>query len=510
MMKLISYTQPWRLVSYLLILGVLFLANGHYQHSVAGGPTSIVHLRSEYDLGGGVWDESFMSEPQKLSQERLNLNVWGGFHELKLDRVFDSSAFQLSFDFSLSTDSYIYIYLDRSNEQRSYGIRVSRNKMFPSIFFIRDGDGKFLVKNEININIQKELSHIQVFYNKPAVVVKIDEATVFHQSDLSEMFSDGIVVAWGGSYERTPVYIDNIKVIDENNQSLFYTNFGSFNSFSLSKYILLPLAIFAIYSLILRATRSTPQYEIFININLIATLTAVYLLYYFVFSSRYYVEPGMSDHDITQYYNQIEKENLVDLENSKKKKIFFYGGSKTYGDGASSQDKTWVNLLTSDLKTKLTGDSSLYKFINWGVPSAKTSHLLELHQRLIHYAPVMTVLLIGVNDNDSNIFYRNVQKIIELNRKKNIYTILLEELTYINRLEDLASNDSFQNFQKIRPLCAQQRVTCIGQYDKVYDSKEKLYDTGIRWVEWVHFNSYGQKLFASIVEPEVFKILKHL
>ncbi len=131
-------------VSYLALLGVSISAYFYYDHlSSESSLSPIVHLRKNYWYGG-VLDRLYMQRSQKLSKERLNLNAWGGFHELKLDKILKLKEMNISFDISLAQNSYIYVYYDRSNEERMYGVRLSRNKMFPSMYFVRDGDGKFL------------------------------------------------------------------------------------------------------------------------------------------------------------------------------------------------------------------------------------------------------------------------------------------------------------------------------------------------------------------------------
>ncbi len=69
-----------------------------------------VHLRGNYETGGGAWDQLYMERPQKLGQERLNLNSWGGFHELKLNKNFEENNFFVSLDTALSDNSYIFHY----------------------------------------------------------------------------------------------------------------------------------------------------------------------------------------------------------------------------------------------------------------------------------------------------------------------------------------------------------------------------------------------------------------
>ena len=77
--------------------------------------------------------------------------------------------------------------------------------------------------------------------------------------------------------------------------------------------------------------------------------------------------------------------------------------------------------------------------------------------------------------------------------------LLIQESTYLDDFSAIEQKNTYRNFNKLKPICEFDNVECLRVDDKLYKSKESLYDSGILWVEWIHSNSYGQEVLFEIV-----------
>jgi hypothetical protein len=463
------------------------------------------HLRASYDRGGGAWDKVYMERPQKLNKERLNLNAWGGFHELALKKTLRGPNVSASFKTGLSMDSYLYLYFNRVEDKQSSGVRLSRNEMYPSIFFIRNEQGKFLSKESVKLSLL-DVNDIKVNYEGINTKIVINEKNITIPVNLREALSSEINLAFGGSYEKTPVWIDDLLIKDHNNKVIFQTDFGKLEKLFSNKYLLLTLVPVSIYLLLLFFIRRL-ELKIVFNLSIFLTVIVVYSFYYFVFSGRYFSESGIDESGIDYTFSYLNDDYSKDLKDKNKKKIFFYGGSKTYGHGAITKDETWVRLIEQNLSSKR--EFSNFSVMNWGIASIKTEKILSNHKKLLKFRPAIVFLLTGVNDYDENSFLKNVTEIVNINKREGIKTVLIEESTYVNKLDSINENESYMRFDSIKHLCSIETVSCVGVRKDLYSS-ENVYDSGLLWLEWVHFSSYGQSVFADILMPHVIKELENL
>jgi lysophospholipase L1-like esterase len=489
-------------LSYCLVGVGVFLWGAYYFHISSENFASFVHLRKEYPIPG-AWDKVYMSDHQKLSEERLNLNAWGGFHELKLDKKFYQKELNVSFKVNLSPSSYIYIYLDRSDEEKSYGVRLSRNTLYPSLFFIRNGNGEFVFREEIDYEPEKELNHIEILYTPSKVEIKSNQHSVLIRDDLKKIFDGGVSLAFGGSFEKTPVWIDDILIKDEQGETLYQTSFGMFEElFSRIGTLLTFFALSVCLFLISRISDST--WKVTTGFSLAFMLLVLYFVYYDEFSKMYYKNVEQFNYD--PIYRKLKAESKSRLEQTEKKKIFIFGGSKARGDGARKTEDRWSNILQRNIDSVVDG----IELFNWGMPAALSKDILRLREDLAQYNPSLMIILTGVNDYVLTDFVKNVHTLIELNKRDGIKTILIEESTYINDLNQLKENQAFNYFQAIKAFCKDTMVECLELFDEMYNTETRLYDQGIRWVEWVHLTSFGQYQFAQMITPGILREIQKL
>ncbi len=470
------------LISSTFIISFLSLYSIKY-HKISRGLEDFQHIRVENYRGGSAWDEFFFEGPNASHRARLNLNIWGGFHEIKLNRVFKEQELILSYDVGLSPSSFIDLYLDRSNEEQAKGIRLSVNPVFPSLIFTRTGGGRFIKKIDLNIKLKPGLQKVKITFSNGKAQVFINDVAIERQLLESQNFRGGLVFAWGGSGEQQPVFIDNILITDSSGNEI-YSNDFSLSWVSLKFIDILVPGVITFFLFLLTGRVKDQKLNVTIALTLNGIIVLFALLNYYELTARFLVEP---DDVVTHQQVKDRLKTLFDRHQnaivSSEKTIFVYGGSNAVGVGAREKEETWVELFRDEV------EKQGYQLFNFGTIAATSNEILDFHKKYqIHrYGADFIVMLIGANDFNANIFRTNVKKIVEENRTSHF--IILEELRYSH---DLSFNSlSSKNFSSLRNICDLDEVSCFENPLKEYNH------TGIIWTDLVHLTSYAQKVFAT-------------
>lgn len=98
-------------------------------------------------LGGGLF---FLNERQTVARGKLNLSAWHGNHEVTLKDSFDFSSLLMNFE--LEKDAFLWIFLDQRPGTRR-GLRLSRNKNFPSGYYELDGRGQIVERKNLALDL---------------------------------------------------------------------------------------------------------------------------------------------------------------------------------------------------------------------------------------------------------------------------------------------------------------------------------------------------------------------
>lgn len=485
--------------SFLLICILAFYFTKSYFYSKdIGSLGELKHTRADYIVSGGVWDKIYMKTDQKLSSNRLNLNTWGGFHEFELDKDLPNKNLKISIDSLISNSGYIYLYL-RSSKQKSFGIRLSRNKDYPSISFIRDIDGAFEIKRSLDLDITDEENSIIIKLNNNLELLLNDKRIALDSFNYFKNIAT-VRLGLGGSYEQSPVSINKIEVLSEKDV-IYSTRFSSLERKEGLKEAVFILILLFIYFLLMKKLKNK-EVVLIVNLTLFFTLIGFYGVYHFYFSERYFDDGSLMDEKVGKKALELKAKYLSELQKDSKK-VYFFGGSKTYGDGARLWQHTWVNRLINQSRKDIS-------YFNFGIAGIGVKRIYEFVKvPFMKYRPDLVVLLIGVNDSNRDEFSEYSKMIIEENIKNKIPTLLLEEGSYINELKDLEQNNARKNFISIKYLCENEFVYCVEQSIELYGNN-KLYDSGVRHVEWVHLNSYGQELFFNLVRPKFNELVNSL
>lgn len=497
-LKVKHFCALFFLLSSFFLVSYLFLLNQSLKDF------SLIQPRLGYQISAGMWDKNFEEDYQKFSRERLNLSSWGGFHEVALKEFVPIKELSLQYDLILKPNSFHLYYFDYSRKERKVGVRLSNNPFYPNIYFERDETGKFLIREELlTKTLESGRKKVAIHYGDTELEVKIDNKVIL-KSPIPNGLEEKAQPAWSGGTETFPSSIDNIK-IKLKDSILFETGFGQFENFLRKGGYIFIFFLFIYFFISIKFLSEKTQNLIHINLGL--AFLGVYFLLYYEISNKYF-DDDYPDYDEEVYSGYEELKNKYQLTSLKSQdsKVYLYGGSKAYGDGSIYRDQTWFNFTLNSIQEDQTIQK--YKLYNWAIPSADSKHFLKLHKELIDSNPKAVIIHAGINDFDPKVISKNIKELLEINEKNQIPTLIVEELSFANSYEEGKSSYPRLNYLALEPFCQKTLVTCLSTYDKFYDSKEKSYDLGILWMEWVHNSSYGQKVFAEITKDGIKKFLK--
>jgi len=91
--------------------------------------------------------EQFMTTRNAVFRDQLHLGEWHGFNEVSLKELVEPAA--IEYHFRLSPGAYLYFIFNRSAAGH-YGIRLSRNAKFPSMFYQADRVNKFVSRTALD------------------------------------------------------------------------------------------------------------------------------------------------------------------------------------------------------------------------------------------------------------------------------------------------------------------------------------------------------------------------
>src|SRR5262245_4051757 len=96
--------------------------------------------------------EQFMTTRNALFRDQLHLGEWHGFNEVSLKELIEPAA--IEYRFRLSPGAYLYFIFNRS-ALGHYGIRLSRNAKFPSMFYQANRLNKFVSRTALDLTASR-------------------------------------------------------------------------------------------------------------------------------------------------------------------------------------------------------------------------------------------------------------------------------------------------------------------------------------------------------------------
>lgn len=486
----------------------------------------------------GSWN--FFSQTQPLNGNHLNLGAWHGFQEVITQESFDFN--QAEFNLLLKNQAYLFFYYRLSDGQK-LAIKLSNQPQDSACLEI-DGQGKFENRTplpELELPTNQWLT-VSLIKNANQVELKVNGQEFSCPLDFSEPLVEGATknsrTAIGFRGSLNEALIDEIK-LTEADQTVFKENFsGQKLTIPLIGVIFATLLIGQIIAskvLIKRKKSDSDSRQVafgLILFQLMILLSVVisyfYLLFFFtgnypslesVFSRLKKQEAAWVDDEISTLSQKI----VADHQAETGEKVMLVGSSQTWGAGASSLDTTFGHRLEELLNQQLaesdaSGSHSAQvlgistdqpiKVINTGISGTTSNDLLaEYKKHWLALAPKVTIINLANNDDYFGVtkdqFSANLQEFIDLNKEKQIKTILVVEARSNESSESESPHQEVKEFQQVvKEVAAINQIPVIdlNQY------LENQIDSGLLWWDFVHPTDYGHSLIAKFLLEEIGKI----
>ncbi len=452
---------------------------------------------------------AFYITPTALFQNRLSLDKWLGYQEIFYQKAIDPK--QIDFDFTLASGSY-FSFLFQTNPQQLSGIRFSRNPSYPSGYFNATPEGKFLKKENLNLENLKEENHLQVLFAKNELSFYLNGKQI---DSIREKTDSPFLIGFrGGAF---PTSVAHIKILLKNGSGRILENFENRRGMTKPFLILLSALCFINFCLyLLKRWLKISKEKLFyfaFNFYFSTLITVLFLFtaqttflgenYYF---SRIYFKTIAFLYDYktsietkTEVMNRLRKEYPLGKPTDFYR-VLFVGSSQTWGAGSLHPEDPFVKKLEDRFNHESNGNIS-YEFINSGISGERVARLLKPYsEEWIRWNPKIVLINLSNNDTDTEKFAEYLPKFVQLNELKKIKTILILEANSIEQTRDFLAT----NHQTMKKVAAEYHLPVIDLHQCLLEK----YDSGFLWWDFVHPTSYGHALAADCIYPTLHDVIE--
>jgi lysophospholipase L1-like esterase len=482
------HVVAWILAS--LLLQQLYLQRENTLHQNGNWVSSKVDV--EYGILGSV---AFLTTRTALNRERLNLGVWHKFHEIVHRTPLRLAALDL--DLRLRRAGYLVVLFQKDADGFA-GVRISRNPDFPTACVIGDALGEFTRREPLLGELLDDgWHHLRLRLTGDAFAVTVDGRSLGTCARLH-----GGVASFGlrGSGAKH-IYVDNVVVEDVEGTIRVSESFENTRSFLASGLVCLAL-VALIYAAVLIGTRANRRrtgrrVDPYLALTHLALLVPLGLA---LGAERYVL--GRRHHENVKFYdypNRIEDEadvvaRLTEVAERPKEeatlRIFFVGGSQTWGSGARSRQDTWFERLEAKLNADPAVDRRV-ECLSAGIPAYTVPQLLALYES--HWRglePDVVVINVGNNDVDMPSYRKALEGLVELTVSLGARTVLVPEANTTQNRRSIG--ELYARHEAMREIARVRGLPVIETHAYLDERR----DTGFLWWDRVHLAPYGQELLA--------------
>jgi len=458
--------------------------------------------------------QSFLRGRQSVGRTHLNLGSWFGYQEVLFHRPL--SIAELEFDFELHPGAYVNLVFAHT-EQGFAGLRLSLNPDFPSQFFTASAIGEFVRRNALGpLPLgPREWHHVTAAFAPDAVGVRLDGREVGRfELPLPQEQTFGFRGGRRIALVRDPVIRQRGADPLQPGYSL-RESFGAAGAARLAAWSLLAIAALNTAGLVAvrrlvpaRAWRPLLLGTIVAN-GVTTVLFGLGLGYLWLTAGRYpTIDRALREGEAawrvvtteevrSEIHRRYPRAAPADTT-----RILFVGTSQTWGAGASKPGETFVE-VAERLLSQQAGPARRFECVNGGVSAADSQLLRELLEReWLALRPAVVVINLSNNDGDTARLVANVEEMARLALSAGARPLLVLEP---NTTEDPESDQVVlrANHEALRQLGARLGLTVVDMHAHLAD----LADRGFLWWDNVHLTSFGQRLFAERLVPELQRAL---
>jgi lysophospholipase L1-like esterase len=431
---------------------------------------------------------------QALADGKLDLSAWQGYQELYYTEALEPTRI----DFELILDHNAHAsFLFNKTEKGYSGFLFSASPYKQSVFFTATSAGKFIRIEPLSFRkLPKNREHqIQVNFEKNRVRLFINQQET--DSFVVPLETQQIVGFRGGLLKAT---IDKLHISKkdgglinetfENTQNrwLLYILFSAILIISSS-------LLFFLISKLLSDREKTGFY--FILVGLLLLLFNHFFGWYQIRQGRFYPEvTELMELEQATWKGglvaKVEKRAVRQYSKPPEKnehRILFIGSSQTWGDGASSENATFVKLFEQQLNAqyKKPNQDQIFKCINAGVPAIHSTYFADTFDSVwLKLKPETIYINLATNDSHIDYFTLNIEKMIRSAKQHHVEIILMLEAN----APDKADMALFEKHDILRRLATENHIPYIDMHAYL----RRLHQSGFIWWDWVHMSDYGHQL----------------
>ncbi len=456
---------------------------------------------------------AYVTEPQALSKNRLNLGVWYAFQEVIYDRAAELTSMSASVRFE--PDGYINVLYDVRADGFS-GVRLSSRADVPSLQFTATHDGEFTSTHPISVTDP-------VAHTVPHVV------SIAFEGTHATATLDGKSI---GQFERTPgpqkigfrgglkpTTVDDVELHLASGVTVRegFTNWR--NVFPRAAAVFVATAVFfAFVGWFLSkrnpaAARTIALGSVVASFALLMVACAGYG-YAYLAPKKYSTGKAAADETTQVVKRQTQRVDSIrakypPITGDSVYRILFLGSSQTLGTGAAKKNETWVRVLESKLNADAHGRR--YEAVVAAAQGLTSARILELLRALPDVGAKSAVINLSNDDQDMSDFRANIDSIIATLRARNTKPILLLDFdSPEHKRGGTASADAGGQHNTIleRHAVIIERGKALGipviDLDPLIQEKVK---SGFFFWDVVHPTSYGHRAIAARLHDDLVPLL---
>jgi len=431
---------------------------------------------------------SFLTTTTALSRGRLDLGAWHGFQQVELK---DSQGLaEAAFDFQLDPGGYLGV-IHHRDEHGNASLRFSADPRLPPIAVLSDEEGAFLSTTPLpGGQLDSNWHHLRVAWADHRADAYLDGVALpAHLVPASQRPAVGF---WGGFRSAR---VDNLEV-RRSDGSVLIDRFD--NRRGRAKAIAASLVLALAFSTVLLVLRG-PKVAISGNLVLGATLLLVWGFDFFYFSGRHpthFVDFAGFENTIESRDQALARLRRVGSQAPVRPRLLFIGTSQAWGAGARRPSETWVARACRAL-----GGGERYECVNAGISGETAPGLVELYRsEWLALGPALVVVDLGNNDSNEGAFESSLESLATLNEERKIPTLFVPEP---NSTE--IGQAALERKHALLRAVARRHGFPVVEMPRALAERAS---SGRLWWDFAHLSSYGQRLFAEVLVPEMRKLLR--
>lgn len=528
----------------------ILLTNGHWVSSKL--------LMQMYIMGS----EQFMTTRNALFRNRLHLGEWHGFNEVSLKERVEPAA--MEYRFRLSRGAYIYFIFNRS-ESGHYGIRLSRNVKFPSMFYEADRLNKFVSRTVLDLapsRLNDGWHNLVLSFGSGQVTANLDGAALASMPVKIE--GPQIIGLRGGFW---PADVDSVRITGKDGRTLLDDSFSNRRHYwtILAAVAVISFVVIGLTTVPLLRRHSPEHFKLGVFRCLMGLGVAIMVLSllfgfdYFFWSSRYpykdYLPGGAHAFAVTVQIEALRKKlflypksvstfpsdkevreaitrwdgaepiifsdivrytrehpivpdflddgqvRALPPKSDRTIRVAFLGTSQTYGSGAERISETFVARCHGLLAQAL-GDISVETY-SFSISGSNSTELLGKYTESWRFSrPDLLLINLSTNDGKIDTLTENLRTLAHQTRVAGGWVVFLLE----PNAAEVDHRGLREKHSAIQRLGQELRVP-VWNLDG-YMSSDPVYDSGMMWWDKVHLTSYGHGVVAEWLAPQMLAMIR--